>query len=809
MRPRSLALTAALAVLPLTVVSLGVTAASAAPSPNASASRVALPNTVTPAVAHSQKKAGLPAAQQLSVAVSLKLRNTEALDAFLKAVSTRGTAEFGHYLTPAQFTERFGPTQADVAQVRTYLAAQGLTVSSVSDNRQVVNAHGTAAQITKAFGTQESAYFDAQKNRTFFANDSAATVPAELAGVVSGVSGLTDYTVRTTRNIAKPNTAAPHATPSGFGPSQYDGAYNLNKVGTDGTGVKVALWEFDGYKSTNLKTYDTQYGLTGPTVTTVSVDGASYDSAPGQGQGEVELDSEIVRGVAPKATQLVYEAPNSDQGEIDMAAKIVADNQVSVISISWGSCEPDTTAASMTAVNNSFKQAAAQGISIFSASGDDGSRDCTRSTSGANVKAVDFPASSPYNTGVGGTNLKVSGTSYSSESAWSTAGGGVSTQFAKPSWQTGTGVTGTMRTVPDVSSNADPQSGFAIYTQGSSAPGWQVYGGTSAAAPLWSGYAALYNQKAAAAGKAVLGEANPKLYSIANSASYSSTFHDVTSGSNQDFPTKTGYDQVTGWGTPVADSLATALLNSGGNPTGNTVTVTNPGTQNGTVGTAVSLQLSGTDSASGQTLTYSATGLPAGLSISSTGKITGTPSAASTGTVTVTATDTTNATGSTSFTWTVTGGSTGCTPAQLLGNAGFETGSAAPWTTTSGVVDNSASQAAHSGSWKAWMNGYGSAHTDSVSQTVTVPAGCKATFSFWLHVDTAETGTTAYDKLTVTANGTALATYSNVNAATGFVQKSFDLSAYAGQSVTVKFNGVEDSSLQTSFVIDDTALNVS
>ncbi|RKE20344.1 protease pro-enzyme activation domain-containing protein [Streptomyces sp. TLI_171] len=721
MRPRSLALAAALAVLPLTAVSLGVGTAQAAPTPNAAA-RVALPQTVTPAVARSHKQGDVPADRKISVAVSLKLRNTAELDRFLAAVGTPGTAEYGHYLTPAQFTERFGPSAADVDQVRAFLAAQGLTVDSVSANRQVVNATGTSAQIAAAFGTHESTYTDPQQDgRAFFANDAAASVPAALAGVVEGVSGLNDHTVRTTR-IAKPGAATPHATPSGFGPATYDGAYRLNQLGADGTGTTVALWEFDGYKSTNLTTYDSQFGLSGPAVSTVSVDGANYDSKPGDGQGEVELDSEIVRGVAPKATQLVYEAPNSDQGEIDMAAKIVADNRVSVISISWGSCEPDTTASSMTAVNNSFKQAAAQGISIFSASGDDGSRDCTRSTSGSTVKAVDFPASSPYNTGVGGTNLKVSGTTYSSESAWSTAGGGVSTQFAKPTWQTGTGVSGTMRTVPDVSSNADPNSGFAIYTQGTSAPGWQVYGGTSAAAPLWSGFAALYNQKAAAAAKPVLGEANPKIYAVTNSSSYGTSFHDVTTGANQDFSTKTGYDQVTGWGTPVADGLANALLGSGG-------TTPPPGT---------------------------------------------------------------------------------CTAAQLLGNPGFETGTASPWTASSGVVDNSASEAAHGGSWKAWMNGYGSAHTDSLSQAVAIPTGCKASLSFWLHVDTAETTTTsAYDKLTVTVNGTSVAVYSNLNKGTGYAQKTIDLSSYAGQTVTVKFNGVEDSSLQTSFVVDDTALTVS
>ncbi|RPE33543.1 protease pro-enzyme activation domain-containing protein [Kitasatospora cineracea] len=722
MRPRSLALAAALAVLPLTAVTLGSATAQAAPTPNASA-RVALPQTVTPAVARSQKQGDVPADRRISVAVSLKLRNTAELDRFLAAVATPGTAEYGHYLTPAQFTERFGPTSADVEQVRAFLAAQGLKVDSVSTNRQVVNATGTSAQVAAAFGTHESTYTDPQQSgRAFFANDAAASVPAALAGVVEGVSGLNDHTVRTTR-IAKPGAATPHATPSGFGPATYDGAYRLNQLGADGTGSTVALWEFDGYKSTNLTTYDSQFGLSGPAVSTVSVDGANYDSKPGDGQGEVELDSEIVRGVAPKATQLVYEAPNSDQGEIDMAAKIVADNRVSVISISWGSCEPDTTASSMTAVNNSFKQAAAQGISIFSASGDDGSRDCTRSTSGSTVKAVDFPASSPYNTGVGGTNLKVSGTTYSSESAWSTAGGGVSTQYAKPSWQTGTGVSGTMRTVPDVSSNADPNSGFAIYTQGTSSPGWQVYGGTSAAAPLWSGFAALYNQKALGAAKPVLGEANPKIYAVTNSSSYGSAFHDVTSGANQDFSTKTGYDQVTGWGTPIADGLANALLGSGGTtppPTGS------------------------------------------------------------------------------------------CTAAQLLGNAGFETGTASPWTGTSGVVDNSSSEPAHSGSWKAWLDGYGSSHTDALSQSVAVPSGCSAKLSFWLHVDTAETTTTtAYDKLTVSVNGTTVATYSNLDKNTGYAQKTVDLSSYAGQTVTVKFNGVEDSSLQTSFVIDDTALNVS
>ena len=242
---------------------------------------------------------------------------------------------------------------------------------------------------------------------------------------------------------------------------------------------------------------------------------------------------------------------------------------------------------------------------------------------------------------------------------------------------------------------------------------------------------------------------------------------------------------------------------------GNTVTVNNPGSQTGTVGTAKSVQMTATDSQAGQTFTWSATGLPTGLSInSSTGLISGTPSAAGTFSSTVTARDTTGATGSATVSWTISGTSGGCS-GQKLGNPGFETGTAAPWTASSGVVDSSTGQPARSGSWKAWLDGYGSSHTDSLTQSVSIPAGCRATLSFYLHIDTAETTTaTAYDKLTVKAGTTTLATYSNLNRNTGYALRSFDVSSLAGQTVTISFRGVEDSSLQTSFVIDDTALTL-
>jgi hypothetical protein len=260
-------------------------------------------------------------------------------------------------------------------------------------------------------------------------------------------------------------------------------------------------------------------------------------------------------------------------------------------------------------------------------------------------------------------------------------------------------------------------------------------------------------------------------------------------------------------GCEVSHSIVT---NGGG---ANSVTVTNPGNQTSTVGTSVSLQIHASDSASGQTLTYSVAGLPPGLSINgTTGVISGTPTTAGTYTTTVTAKDTTEASGSAAFTWTVNPTGGGCTARQLLGNPGFETGSAAPWTSTAGVINpNGAGQTAHSGSSYAWLDGYGTTHTDTLSQTVSIPSGCtNYTFSFWLHIGTSETTTTvAYDKLTVQAGATTLATYSNLNHNSGYVQKSFNLAPFAGQTVTIKFTGTEDVSLQTSFVIDDTALNVS
>ncbi|WP_200886738.1 putative Ig domain-containing protein [Phaeacidiphilus oryzae] len=593
------------------------------------------------------------------------------------------------------------------------------------------------------------------------------------------------------------HAVTPDATPSGYGPTDLRSAYNLPSNGGSGQTVAIVDAQDDPNAESDLAAYRSQYGL--PSCTTSNgcfkkIDqngGTNYPSADSGWAGEISLDLDMVSAVAPNAHILLVEASSANMSDLGTAVNQAVSQGAKFVSNSYGGSEDSTdTSADSSYFNH-------PGVAITASAGDSG-------------YGAEYPAASRYVTSVGGTSLsRASNTRGWTESVWNTSstegtGSGCSAYDAKPSWQTDTGCS--KRTIADVSAVADPATGVAVYdTYGAS--GWNVYGGTSASSPI---IASVYADAGTPGSSDV-----PAKYPYA----HTSALNDVTSGSNGSCSPSylctagAGYDGPTGLGTPNGLTAFTA-----GGTTGNTVSVTNPGSQSGTVGTAASLQIQASDSASGQTLTYSATGLPTGLSInSSSGLISGTPTASGTYSVTVTAKDGTGATGSTSFTWTVagSGGGGGCTAAQLIGNPGFETGSASPWTASSGVVNSdTVDEPAHSGSYDAWLDGYGATHTDTLSQAVTVPAGCTtAAFSFWLHVDTSETtGSTAYDtlKVQVVSGGTTstLATYSNLNAATGYAQHSFNLASYAGKSVTLKFTGTEDSSLQTSFVIDDTALHV-
>ena len=522
--------------------------AAAVPSAYAAAqphtTRAAIAGDVLKGLNHDAARTGaVSAAKRISVAISLAPRNDKALDTFVANVSNPRSSSYGHYLTKAQFAARFGRTDAEVKQVKEYLRAQGLTVGKVHSGNLLVDASGTAAQLEKAFGTRLSTWKDAKSGRAFYANETAPTLPTGIAGLVSDVTGLNNRAQLHHQGSAKVN---PHNGPGGgYTPAQIKGGYNVSGTYT-GSGQKIALLEFDGFQQANITKYDTNYSLGSPTPTVSKVDGGS--GALGDGQVEVELDIEVLHAIAPKANVTVFEGPNSDAGEVDTYQAIV-DSGIPTTSISWGASESQRTTSNINAVDAVFKAGAAEGLGFYAASGDDGSDDA-----GDGTTTVDYPAADPYVTGVGGTTLTVtSANAWSKETAWSGGGGGKSSVFKIPSWQTAVQKTagGGYRQVPDVSALANPSPGVSIYSQGS----WGTVGGTSAAAPEWAAFGALYNQQAAATGKANLGFANPALYTASGTG-----FHDITSGSNGAYSAASGWDFTTGWGSYNAATLAAKLL---------------------------------------------------------------------------------------------------------------------------------------------------------------------------------------------------------------------------------------------------------
>jgi Putative Ig domain len=603
--------------------------------------------------------------------------------------------------------------------------------------------------------------------------------------------------------------AAAAPTGDGYGPSSLQSAYKLPSS-TAGSGETVAL--VDAYDDPNaasdLATYRSDWGLpacgagcfekVGQTGSTTSLPTASGTTGWAT---EESLDVDMVSAICPLCKIILVEANSPSTANLGTAVNTAVSLGADFVSNSYGGSE---SSSDLSADTSYYKH---PGVAITASAGDDG-------------YGVEYPASSQFVTAVGGTSLSTSTNARGwTETVWgSSAGGegtgsGCSTVEPKPTWQTDTGCT--KRTNNDVAADADPNTGVAVYDtydQG----GWLEVGGTSAASPM---VAAVY---------ALAGTPAAGTYPASYIYAHTSSLFDVTSGADGScaagadayFCTaKTGYDGPTGWGTPNGTTAFTSTSGGGG---GNTVTVTSPGNQTGTVGTAVSLQIHASDSASGQTLTYSATGLPAGLSISSaTGLISGTPTTAGTSSVTVTAKDTTGAAGSASFTWTIStsGGGTGCTAKQLLGNPGFESGAISPWTSTSGVLANTSDGVpAHTGSWLAWLDGYGTTHTDTLAQAVTIPATCKtASLSFWLDVQTNAASASAGDTFAVqvlNSSGTVLATlatYSNKNSSSEYVQHTFSLTPYIGQKITLKFTGKETlrGGDVTSFLDDDNALNVS
>ena len=504
-------------------------------------------------------------AERLEVTVLLRRRGADELKAHVKGLLAGDPSV--RRLEHEEFAKRFGAQAADLALLRKFAKAHGLTVVQEDAARRTVVLSGTVASFNEAFGVELKRFEHAAGS--YRGRTGPVRLPDELRGVVEAVLGLDDrpqamphFRSRPAPGNVRWNAAA--AAPS-FTPLEVASLYGFPPG--NGEGECVAIIELGGgYRPADLSAYFDGLGVTPPTVLAVSVDhGKNHPTGDPNGpDGEVMLDIEVVGAIAPGARIAVYFAPNTDAGFVDAVTTAIHDtvNKPSVISISWGGPESSWTDQAMTAFDQAFQAAAALGVTVCVASGDNGSSDGV--TDGSDH--VDFPASSPFALACGGTRLVASGAKIASEVVWNdgaqggAGGGGVSGFFALPSWQKGLEVTKTggasapldHRGVPDVSGDADPQTGYDVRIDGQDA----VIGGTSAVAPLWAGLVARLN----AAKGAALGYLNPALYANARA------LNDVTAGNNGDFSATAGWDACSGLGSPNGAELASVLLGGSASP---------------------------------------------------------------------------------------------------------------------------------------------------------------------------------------------------------------------------------------------------
>jgi kumamolisin len=460
-------------------------------------------------------------------------------------------------LTREQLRDEFGAAVDDVELVRRFAAQQGVVVGRVDRAARSVVLRGTVAQMTAAFGVELRSYRTAAG--TIRGRSGAVLVPDWLAPRVQGVFGLdTRVQARAHFRVASSvlETAfRPAAAPAqSFTPVELATVYDF----PDGTGAgqTIALIELGGgFEQADLDTYFAGLGISPPPqVTAVVVDGVgnSPTGDPNGADGEVVLDIEVAGAVAPGAQIVVYFAPNTDKGFLDAVNAAVHDttHDVSVISISWGGPESSWTTQALDAMSSAFLAASALGISVFCASGDNGSSDGETD----DLAHVDFPASRPAAGACGGTTLRTTGTTIASEAVWNgsgATGGGVSDHFGVPSYQATINPTSANpgahhgRGVPDVAADADPETGYQVLVDGKAF----VIGGTSAVAPLWAGLTARLQQSLGQR----LAPIQPDLYAAA------SGFHDIVAGTNGSYQAAPGWDPCTGLGSPDGQALLAAL----------------------------------------------------------------------------------------------------------------------------------------------------------------------------------------------------------------------------------------------------------
>ncbi len=505
-----------------------------------------------------------PADPNEMVDVTIRVRsragkNSVNMADFSKPVTERSI------LSRSQFEKNHGADPASIARVESFAKEHNLTVKEKSAARRTVILSGTVFAMNQAFAVQLKQY-EHPTAGSYRGRTGSVQIPAELQGIVEGVFGLDN------RPQAKPHfrrrpdntgTRAAAAQDLSYTPIQVASLYSY-PANVNGSGECIAIVELGGgYDPTDLSNYWNQLGLTQtPSVSAVSVgNGSNSPTGDASGpDGEVMLDIEVCGSIAPGSKIVVYFAENTDAGFLNAITTAVHDstNNPSVVSISWGGPESSWTQQAMTSMDEAFQSAAAMGVTVCVASGDDGSTDGV--TDGLNH--VDFPASSPNVLACGGTRLVASGTNITSETVWNelansegATGGGISDVFPLPSYQNNASIPPSAnsnhhvgRGVPDVSGDADPTTGYVTLVDGQSG----VIGGTSAVAPLWAGLIALINESI---GEPV-GFVNPLLY---QSASQTSDWNDITSGNNGAYKAKAGWDACTGLGSPIGTEIAAAL----------------------------------------------------------------------------------------------------------------------------------------------------------------------------------------------------------------------------------------------------------
>jgi kumamolisin len=514
-----------------------------------------------------------PVDPQTPVRVSVVLRRRTDEDAYAHAhahadAHAHAAPAERSYLSRGELALRFGAAEDDLAAVERFAAQAGLTVEQSDAAQRTVVLSGPAEAINRAFDVQLADYEHPEVGR-YRGREGTVDLPPELAGVVTAVLGLDDRPqARPRLRRAEPvaGVAAPRAT-SGFTPPQVAQLYDF-PAGT-GRGQCIAIVSLGGgIAQADVDDYFAGLGIAAPAIATVSVGGAPI--GPGGGaadaDGENALDVQVSGSIAPDASLVVYFASNTTDGFLGAINAAIHDaiHKPSVISISWGAPEAAWTPQAMNAMDDAFVDAGLLGISVFVAAGDNGSADGIHDSR----PHIDHPACSPHVIACGGTRLVANGSSIGEETVWNdgregATGGGVSGQFALPSWQSAAAVpapptgAGDGRGVPDVGGNADPATGYRVRLGGQDL----VFGGTSAVSPLWAALTAILNER--------MGHRAGSLNAILYGTAASSTFNDVVRGGNAlpgtpGYQARSGWDACTGLGTPNGRALLAALVDGAG-----------------------------------------------------------------------------------------------------------------------------------------------------------------------------------------------------------------------------------------------------